>query len=50
MVTAQRMDPLDAEHWIAQWEREAERLGLDRLTEQFWQEGDAWIAENRRKH
>jgi hypothetical protein len=49
MVTAERMDPLDAEHWIARWEREAESLGIDRLTEQFWQDGDRWIAEIRRK-
>jgi predicted alpha/beta hydrolase family esterase len=49
LVTEALLEELDAEHWIARWEREAERLGLDRLTQQFWQDGRDWIAENRRR-
>jgi hypothetical protein len=43
------IDELDAEHWMARWEREAERLGLDRFSADFWAAGREWIAEERRK-
>ena len=41
--------PLYAEHWIARWEREAEELRVERFAPEFWQEGEAWIAEQRRR-
>ena len=45
-VTGTRViDELEAEHRISAWEREAERRGLDRLTQAFWEAGDRWLAE-----
>jgi len=49
LVVGQRIDEVDAGHWIAAWEREAETRGLDRLGGTFWEYGRAWIAEGRRK-
>jgi hypothetical protein len=44
----ERVNELDAEHWIARWEREAEASGRAR-DGHYW--SDAWdcIAENRRR-
>ena len=50
LVSAERLDQLDAEHWLTRWEREAERLGLDRFSTDFWAMGRDWIAEQQRKH
>lgn len=44
-----RLGDVEAEHWIGQWESEAATLGLDRHTQRFWEEGDRWIAEQRRR-
>ena len=49
LVDEQRLDELNAEHWIAAWEREAAFRGLDRHSAGFWQDGEAWIAEGRRR-
>jgi hypothetical protein len=43
----ERIDDLDAEHWISRWEREAESKGLARTTVGFWTTGWDWIAEQR---
>jgi hypothetical protein len=40
LVSAERLNELDAEHWIARWEREAEAHGLARTTSGFW--ATAW--------
>jgi hypothetical protein len=47
----ERVDDLDAEHWISWWKREArsEKRPVDRRTAPFWDEGGACIAENRRR-
>jgi len=49
LTQTRAIDELDAEHWMARWEREAERQGLDRFSANFWIAGGDWIAENRRK-
>lgn len=41
------IDELEGEHRIAAWEREAEREGLDRFTNEYWEAGERWIAEAR---
>lgn len=38
---------VEAQHRISAWEGEAGRLGLDRLTSDFWDAGSRWIAEQR---
>ncbi len=48
LVDELRLDELDAEHWIAAWEREATSQGVDRHTSSFWDHGRNWIADNRR--
>jgi hypothetical protein len=53
LVDAERLDELDAEHWIARWERVAEELELRRGSHEYWDEGIRWIEGNRaleRKH
>jgi hypothetical protein len=49
LVQSERLDQLDAEHWISRWEREAEAISRERGTG-FWGDAWDWIAENRRKH
>lgn len=44
LTQTRAIDELDAEHWIARWEREAERQGLDRLSADFWATGRDWIG------
>ena len=44
---AERLDELDAEHWIARWEREAEASGRAR-DDQYWSDAWEWITEQRR--
>jgi hypothetical protein len=46
---AERVNELDAEHWIARWEREAELNGPGAGSQGYWDAGWRWIAENRRK-
>jgi hypothetical protein len=46
----ERVDELDAEHWISRWERQAEAEGIEPRGHAFWDAGWQWIAENRRKH
>jgi hypothetical protein len=50
LVDAERVNELDAEHWISPWEREAEGAGRKRGSLGFWDAAWRWIAENRRKH
>ena len=49
LVDVDHMDQLDAEHWIARWEREAQTLGVGRYAAEFWPDGAVWIAETRRR-
>jgi hypothetical protein len=44
-VDAERLDELDAEHWITRWEREPEEVGISRGTVGYWDEAGRWIAE-----
>jgi hypothetical protein len=48
LVTAERLDQLDAEHWISRWEREAEANGPTRGSQGYWDAAWEWITENRR--
>jgi hypothetical protein len=50
LVQSERLDVLDAEHWIARWEGEAEVNGPARGSQGFWDAAWRWIEENRRKH
>jgi hypothetical protein len=47
LVDAERVNELDAEHWIARWEREAEATGPERGSVGYWDEAWVWIAEQR---
>jgi hypothetical protein len=53
LVDADRLDELDAEHWIARWERHAAELELARFEPAFWENAAGWIrlerAEERRR-
>jgi hypothetical protein len=49
LVDVSRLEERAAEAWIDRWEREASTLGLDRHTQRFWDEGDRWIGEQRRR-
>jgi len=37
-----------AEAWCDEWQDEAERQGLERLTSAYWDDADKWIAEQRK--
>ncbi len=43
----ERVNELDAEHWISRWEREAEATGRERGSQGFWDDGWNWIAAHR---
>jgi hypothetical protein len=43
----ERLDQLDAEHWISRWERHAEANGPARGSHGYWAAGWQWITENR---
>lgn len=43
----ERVDEVDAEHWISAWEQEAEARGRAH-SQGFWDDGWHWIAERRR--
>lgn len=47
LITAERLDRLDAEHWIAQWEREAEANGDPQGSQAFCDDGWEWITAER---
>jgi len=49
LVDEQQLDELDAEHWMARWEREAVADGIDRRSEAFWEGGSRWISEQWRR-
>lgn len=48
LVTAERLDQLDADHWIARWEREAEAIGRLRGSTGFWDDAWRWIEDQRK--
>lgn len=50
LVSAERLDQLDAERWIARWEQEAEANGPSAGSQGYWDAAWRWITENRRKH
>ncbi len=50
LVSEERLDQLDAEHWISRWEREAELNGPAAGSQGYWDAAWRWIAENRGKH
>ena len=47
---AERLDELDAEHWLSRWEREADANGPAVGSQGNWTAGWRWIAENHRRH
>ncbi len=47
LVAAEPISELDAEHWLARWEHEAEASGRAR-DNHYWSDAWVWIAENRR--
>lgn len=47
LVDEQRLEELDAEHWIASWERTADELGHPRRSAGYWDEAWRWIAGER---
>jgi hypothetical protein len=47
VVSYERLDRFDAEHWIARWEREAEDIGWPRTSSRYWHEGWEWIERER---
>jgi hypothetical protein len=49
LVSSERLDQLDAEHWNSRWEREAEANGPAAGSQGYWDSAWEWIAENRRK-
>ena len=48
LVTTERLEELDAEHWIARWEREAEAIGRTRGSPSYWDDAWRWIEDQRR--
>ena len=44
LVSYAKLDRLDAEHWIARWEREAEATGRERGSTGYWDAGWEWIV------
>jgi hypothetical protein len=49
LVGVARISPEGAEHWVAQWEAEAARRGLDARSELWWHPAWEWIAEQRNR-
>lgn len=41
------IDELEGEHWIAAWERSPEAELVERLTPEYWDAGELWIASSR---
>jgi hypothetical protein len=50
LVNAERLDQLDAEHWLSRWEREAEANGPSAGAQGYWDAAWEWIAKERQKH
>lgn len=49
LVDEGRVNELDAEHWIARWERVAPELGHPRGSTGYWDEAWRWIAGERHR-
>jgi hypothetical protein len=47
LVDQDGLDELEAERWLASWERHADRVGLERLARSFWENGAIWIRWQR---
>ena len=47
LTQSERVELLEAEHWIARWERHAEATGRARGSQGYWTDAWAWIAESR---
>jgi hypothetical protein len=41
----EHLDELDAEHWVAAWERHATTEGLDPIEDGYWKAAWKWISE-----
>lgn len=48
LVSAERLDQLDAEHWISRWEREAEANGPAVGSQGYWDAAWRWIEVQRK--
>ena len=48
LVSHEKLDRLDAEHWIARWERVAEAIGRTRGSPSYWDDAWHWIEDQRR--
>ena len=49
LVDKQRLYELDAEHWIATLGAGGNVAGLERHSGAFWEEGQVWIGDGRRR-
>ena len=47
LTQQERVNELDAEHWISRWEREAGSRGLSQTSIGFWDSAWEWVAERR---
>lgn len=47
LSAAGKVNELDAEHLIAAWERSPEAALMERLTPEFWEAAQLWIASVR---
>jgi hypothetical protein len=48
-LTGAGMAPEDAERWLLTWEDHAAQNGVDRTDREFWQIGEEWITQERRR-
>jgi hypothetical protein len=46
-LAGEAMSVETAEAWCVAWQGEGERLGLDRMSSEYWTLGIAWIGEQR---
>ena len=47
LIRVARLKDASAERWVALWESEAARRGLDRHSATYWEPAWAWIASQR---
>lgn len=47
LASVARLDWLDAEYWIVQWEHEAEAMGRERGSAGYWDDAWTWILAQR---
>ena len=49
LIQEEHLLPERAASLVAAWEAEGKRLGLDRLSDDFWTAGREWIEEQRQR-